>query len=60
MSSIDKYMAVLNYNLSIDVIYIYIYIYIYHYSSTLSLLKTEPTATFGLFFAALPDEFCLA
>ena len=46
MSSIDKYMTVLNHNLSIDVIYIYIYI--------------EPTATFGFFFAALPDEFCLA
>ena len=56
MSSIDKYMTVLNHNLSIDVIYLYIY----HYSSTLSLLKTEPTTTFGFFFAALPDELCLA
>ena len=31
----------------------------YHFSSSLSLPKTDATATFGFFFAALPNEFCV-
>lgn len=31
----------------------------FHFSSSLSLPKTDATATFGFFFAALPNEFCV-